>query len=373
MLAFADVDSGRMSMVSLFRVASFTGLLIAAITLYGCGGSGSGAPSANMPGDGDSMIGAGADMPADGDSMTGGRDSMPSFGMPGFFDPRIEADDWRHATAADARTNTGGEEPTLSSSGHDAKTRQIIADSNVTIQLHFWNPGDGTWEQGDPNCSGTTCDYHEPNNAPLTKDNAMPAQELITILPVMRRRGVETTLSSYSGADSLGPWDGNAYAGGLEYVLFGTNYIEWDSGEASSNRFVWGLATGSNPAMGSASYSGIMVGTAATVSDDFWVQGDADVTVHFGPSMTLDVAFSNVTEVGAVPGETLTIDPWTAVPVMNGSYQSGSNFGDDGDRYLEGQFFGPNAEATAGVFYDWLNSDPNVWVEGAFGAARGQQ
>lgn len=353
-------------MVSLFRVASFMGLLLAATTLYGCGGSSSGTPSADMPGDGDSMTGAGDDMPGDGDSM-------PSFGMPGFVDPRIEADDWRHEFAANARTNTGGQVPTLSSSGHDAKARQIVADSNVTRQLHFWNPGDGVWEQGDPNCSGTTCDYLDPDNPPLTKDNAVPAQELITILPVMHRRGVETHLSTFSGANSLGPWSGSFYGGLLNYVLFGTNYIEWDSGEASSNRLVWGTATGSNPVMGSASWSGIVVGTATTATDDYWVQGDADVTVRLGPSMTLDVAFSNVREAGAVPGESVTIDPWTAVPVTNGAYQSGAYFGDDGDRYLEGQFFGPDAEETAGVFYDWLSSDPNVYVEGAFGAARDRQ
>ena len=306
------------------------------------------------------------------DAMTGISDDTPSVGMPGFIDPRIEADDWRHDYAENARELTGGQDPMLSSSGHDAKVRQIAADSDTTIQLSFWNPGDGVWGQSDPNCSGTTCDFNDPDNEPLTKGNAIPAQELLTILPVMNRRGAEMHLSEYSGANSLGPWGGAAFAGVLNYSFFGTNYLEWDSGEASSNRFVWGTATGSNPAMGSASWSGIMVGAAASASDDFWVQGDADVTVHFGPNTILDVAFSNVTEVGGA-GESVTIDPWMSVPVANGSYQSGNNFGDDGDRYLEGQFFGPDAEETAGVFYDWLNSDPNYYFEGAFGASRDPQ
>ena len=38
-----------------------------------------------------------------------------------------------------------------------------------------------------------------------------------------------------------------------------------------------------------------------------------------------------------------TIGPWLGVPLTAGSFQSGMNFGDTGDRYLEGHFFGPNA------------------------------
>ena len=315
-------------------------------------------------------------MTGDGDGMTGDDDAMPTFGMPGFIDPRIEADDYRHDYAATLRVSTGGQDPMLSSSGHDAKVRQIIAGSDTTIQLTFWNPGDGAWEQIDPNCSGTTCDYGDPNNEPFTKDNAVPAPEHVTFLPAMIRRGTQVYFAVLDGEDSLGPWTSDDFGGILDYSLFGTAYAEYDSGAASSSRFVWGVATGSNPAMGPASWSGIMVGTAASAADDFWVQGDADVTVHFGASTTLDVAFSNVTEVGADEGqsfESLTLEPWTSIPVTNGSYQSGTNFGDAGDRYLEGQFFGPNAEETAGVFYDWLSSEPDYYIEGAFGAARDQQ
>ena len=325
--------------------------MVLLLAVYGCGGSSS-QPST--------------------DGMTGDSDGMPTFGMPGFIDPRIEADDWRHDHAANARAETGGQDPMLSSSGHDAKVRQIAADSDTTIQLSFWNPGNGVWEQSDPNCSGTTCDWNDPDNEPLTKENVIPAQELLTILPVMNRRGTEIHLSEFSGANSLGPWGAAAFAGVLDHSFFGTNYLEWDSGEASSNRFVWGAATGSNPAMGSATWSGIMVGSATSISDSFWVQGDADVTVHFGSGTTLDVAFSGVVEIEG-GGERFTIDPWMSVPVANGSYQSGTNFGDEGDRYLEGQFFGPNAEETAGVFYDWVNSDPNYYFEGAFGATRDSQ
>ena len=335
------------------------------LSMYGCGGSSGGSPADDMAGGDDAM--AGGD-----DAMAGGDDAMPSFGMPGFLDPRIAADDWRHDAAAYARRLTGGQEPTLSSSGHDAKARQIAGDSNTIAILSFWNGDDGYgWGQSDPNCSGTTCDWNDPDNPPLTKETYVPPYDQITIFPVMKRNGVETHVSAYNGANSLGPWEGETFAGLLDHAIFGTTYQWWDSGEQSASRYIFGDATGSNPADGTASWSGLMIGVATTATYDAWMQGDADITVNFGPSTTLDVSFSNVLEFEN--GTSLSIDPWTSIPVANGSYQSGSNFGDDGDRYLEGQFFGPNAEETGGVFYDWFNSDPNVYFEGAFGAARDQQ
>ena len=338
------------------RVTLAMGLLTVLAALYGCGGgSGGSTPSGNM---------AGTD------------NGMPGFGVPGFIDPRIEADDWRHQFAADARANTGGQVPTLSSSGHDAKLRQIIADSDVTMQLGWYNPGNG-WQQLDPNCSGTTCDYNNPEIAPLTKENAFPAQEFLTILPMMNRRGAEISYGVATGEGNLGPWGSDyfeSYGGSLDHAFFGTAFHRWwESGEWSTSRHVWGAATGSNPTMGSASWSGVMIGVADApdLGATHYVQGDTDATVHFGVSTTLDVAFSNVT--GVENGTRHTIDPWVAIPVTNGSFQSGRAFGIDGHRYLEGQFFGPDAEEIAGVFYDWLNSDPNFYIGGAFGATRDAQ
>ena len=290
------------------------------------------------------------------------------------LDPRILEDDWRHEAAAYARAVTGGQEPTLPSALHDAVVRQIAAGSDTITMLHFWNPGTGVWEQTDPNCNGTTCDWSDPNNPdPLTKDNFVPPQEDITILPVMRRGEVELHLSTFAGEDDLGPWAGNAYAAPLEHVMFGTTYQEWDSGQASSLRWVVGDATGANPVAGTASWSGVMVGAGTSETDSAWIQGDAGVTVHFGTSPAVDVIFDNVVCAHRECQTAAAIDPWMGVPLANGLFQSGSNFGDVGDRYLEGRFFGPDAEEVAGVFYDWLSSDPNLYFEGAFGAVRDQQ
>ena len=342
--------------------------MVLLLAVYGCGGSSSQPSTDGMTGDG--MTGDGMT----GDGMTGDGDDMPSFGMPGFIDPRIEADDWRHAAASYARLVVGGQEPTLSSSGHDAKARQLAAGTDVISILSFWNPGDG-WGQSDPNCSGTTCDWNDPDNPPLTRETYVPPYENITIYPVMNRNGIELHVAVYQGANSLGPWEGETFAAVLDHVLIGTSFQEWDSGELSSARFAWGSSTGSNPVSGTASWSGVMIGDASTATDGRWMQGDTEITMHFGPSPTLDVEFSNIKGF-ADPGEPAidyAIDPWMSVPVSDGSFQDGNYFGDDGDRYLEGHFFGPDGEEVAGVFYDWLSSDPNVYFEGAFGADRDQQ
>lgn len=347
-------------MVSLLRPFAAPMVLFAAATLYGCGGSSGGTPGTmsgdEMPGD---------EMP--GDEM--GSEEGDEMEEP-LIDERIADDDWRHDAATYGRAATGGGEPTLSSSGHYAEVAEIVAGSDTLRMLHFWNPGNGVWEQSDPNCSGTTCDWNDPDEIPTTKDNFVPAEEVTTVLPIIRHRGVELHISSFTGEDDLGPWEGNAFAAPLEHVAFGTTYQEWDSGQAASLRWVVGDATGANPMAGTASWSGVMVGAGTSDSDSAWIQGDASVTVHFGPSPTVDVMFANVVSAHRESQVAAEIDPWLGVPLTNGSFQSGTYFGDDGDRYLEGQFFGPDAEEVAGVFYDWLASDPGLYIEGAFGAVR---
>ena len=292
-----------------------------------------------------------------------------------FLDPRIMEDDWRHDVAEYARTAAGGQEPTLSSAGHDAKVRQIAADSDTISALHAWSEANSEFAQTDPQCSGTTCTWGDPANPPITKENFISPEEDITIFPVMRRNGAELHISEFTGANQFGPWIGTTYAAVLDHMAVGSNYQIYDSGQEGSGRYVWGNSTGSNPVTGAATWSGVLVGVGGRPNQGEafqYVQGDVDVTANFGGGTTLDVMFFNVK--GAEYAADYTIDPWMGVPVSGGSFEDGDYF-DDGaaNRYIEGKFYGPNAEEVGGLFRDNSVSDADTYIDGAFAAAHSGQ
>ena len=290
------------------------------------------------------------------------------------LDPRILEDDWRHDRAEYIRTVAGGQEPTLPSALQDAKVRQITADSDTVATLYFWSAADSEFNQVDPDCSGTTCTFGNPEDPPLTKETIVEPPEDITIYPVMRHNGAEVHISQSAGYDSIGPWNAVAYAAVFDHLIAVTNYQWWEGGQEGSGRFIWGDSTGHNPAAGAASWSGVLVavGGRPGAGEAFqWIQGDVDITAHFGNETTVDVMFSNVK--GAEYDADYTIDPWIGIPVSGGTFESGDYFFDGevgSGRYLEGRFYGPNAEEAGGLINDWNSSTPGTDINGAFGAAR---
>ena len=330
-----------------------------------CGG-GEGAPTSDM--NGPNSANGMSDM---SDTSGGGPREDP------FLDPRITANENVHSSyrnfAEHARTVTGGQAPTLSSSGHDARVRQIAADGD-TLAMHVsWREAGSSSSQIDPECSGTTCTLGDPANT-ITAGNLVPAQVDIIFFPVMRRNGIEVHDSQLRGVDHFGPWQGNTYAAVLNHVVAATGHRAWPAGHSASIRMVWGTATGSNPVAGSASWSGVMVGTALrpdTGRPANLVQGDVAIMAHFGSETTLDVLFSDVK--GLHYEADYTIDPWMDLEVSGGSFADGNYSVAQGDRYMEGQFFGPGAEEVGGFFHDRHASDPETDISGAFGAARSGQ
>ena len=294
------------------------------------------------------------------------------------IDPRFLADDPLHAFAANARAVTGGQAPALSSAGHDRKLRAVSANADHIAMLYYWRPAGGVFAQQDPECAGTACAFGDPANPPITSGTLVPDPLDILIYPVMRLNGVEIHESYTYGADGFGPWAGQNSAAVLDHVVAMDQQQWWDSGEYSAARIVWGDSTGHDPLPGAATWSGALVGYGGKPDGQgnvafTQVRGIVDMTVHFGTTTTLDVMFSDVK--GLNQGEVFNVDPWMALPVNGGSFQDGTYLWDlqSPQRYVEGRFFGPDAEEAGGLFADNFVSDADAQISGAFAAARGNQ
>ncbi|MYD07262.1 MAG: transferrin-binding protein-like solute binding protein [Acidimicrobiaceae bacterium] len=294
------------------------------------------------------------------------------------IDPRIEADDPRYRYAANARAVTGGQDPTLSSDGHDQRVRQILTDADFVSMLYYWQPAGGNFAQVDPECSGVVCTFGDPADPPITRQNLVPPSSDITFFPVMQLNGIEIHESYSYGADDFGPWIADTSAAVLNHVVAMDQQRWWDSGEQSAARIVWGDSTGHDPLPGAATWSGALVGYGGKPDGQgnvafTQVRGIVDMTVRFGGSTTLDVMFSDIK--GLNQGEVFNVDPWMALPVNGGSFQDGTYLWDiqSPQRYVEGRFFGPNAEEAGGLFADNFVSDADAQISGAFAAARGNQ
>ena len=136
---------------------------------------------------------------------------------------------------------------------------------------------------------------------------------------------------------------------------------------------LWGDSTGSNPAIGSAHWSGALVGLAYADETESEIFGDVEVTVSFGDETVLGALFSNVTD---SDGSRYTINPWTGVPVSAGSFEVGDPLFHDDDedsRHIQGRFFGPDAEEVGGIFADDGVSIPGTVTMGVFGAVRNDE
>ncbi len=121
-----------------------------------------------------------------------------------------------------------------------------------------------------------------------------------------------------------------------------------------------GDATGTTPSSvtGSATWSGVMVGTdaSATASRSHRIRGDADITIADFTDPRIGVAFTNITDLDS--GGTRGDMAWSEIPMVDGGFATGS----DGNS-IEGTFYGPNHEEVGGIF-------EREQIIGAFGAQR---
>ena len=277
---------------------------------------------------------------------------------------------------ADAvRMATGGSSPTLSSAGHDDKLREIATNTDTITGLAFWSVAGGNYGQYDPDCSGAVCTHHSMHPEDyVTKENLIDPKEDVVFFPLMRHRGTEINRGNAEGDDTsgaaYGEWESQANNLVLNHVVGSFTYTEYERGQEWLGMTLWGDSTGSNPAVGSASWSGALVGYAFSDEQESGIFGDVEVTVNFGNETVLDAMFANVV---ASDGSRYTINPWMSVPVSGGSFEEGEPlfFNDDNtSRYISGRFFGPDAEEVGGLFADDGISISGTTTMGVFGAVR---
>jgi len=114
-----------------------------------------------------------------------------------------------------------------------------------------------------------------------------------------------------------------------------------------------GNPSGTNPAAGSATWTGMMVGadTSGTASTGNFVQGDAAVTVSFAAE-TVDVIFDSITDLST--GVSHPDLEWTDLALTDGEFDGGT---------IEGRFYGAEHGEVGGIF-------ERANLLGAFGASR---
>lgn len=215
-------------------------------------------------------------------------------------------------------------------------------------------------------CSGTSCtlsvlgvEAGDASVAGLTKgsEDAWPAAtETYRGVSLTREAGFGVVGEAISGGSAWGAW--------LEHGAFlvgHTTYVDDELGNVIIPLAVsFGDATGTNPApvAGSATWSGVMMGTdmGAAASRPREIRGDADITIAELANPGVEVAFTNIRDLGT--GDARDDMTWSGIPLAGGRFGTGSA----GDA-IAGAFHGPDHRELGGVF-------ERDRVFGAFGARR---
>ena len=156
----------------------------------------------------------------------------------------------------------------------------------------------------------------------------------------------------------------------LSYSMYGAWAIN-DSNTGSNGRFgaiAFGVQTqpSSMPTGGSATYNGQALGVGATGTSAFAFTGDAQVVANFaGNSVT--TAFSNLVTRDVNTNALGSLPTLSGIDSITGNAYSVSISGGGFIGGVDGNFYGPNAEETAGVF---LAEDGITTVIGSYGARR---
>ena len=351
-------------MVSLFRVASFTGLLIAATTLHGCGGSG-GTPSSSGGGTSHESLslpanhGLAAGMftvaaggsaehgnvevscPAGGSAcvVTVAADGTASYdqtgGVPGVDGPissmltdayDIVPDggyavlppnaDYLIADVAAARTRAGGTELTHSRGRYAYGANRVNSQANTL----FMGSRVGSWDRrlAPFACSGRVCASVPPGFEVRADNQVVKPDANATVL---QKNGISVLQwanaeEPFENLSSYGTYENEGFAllsdVSVGFTTFGGgesfDYATGESYGAFSEyaHSALGYVAGTNPG-GNASYQGLMLGSVVEKDGDKelnvpnWVIGDAALEFDFANS-DMDATFSNV--IGLVSGQT---------------------------------------------------------------------
>ena len=247
---------------------------------------------------------------------------------------------------------------------------RIIQSADTILLGDIVLSGDDFNVRIEANCSGATCTI-----------SALGQQETISLSEFTDDLEDEwpTATETYRGvrlikdikgieADAIG--DIGDLSGGLAgfggwldhnfFIVVRATLSDADSGDFSIPLVLSiGDAAGTNPApiAGSATWSGVMVGTdmSATALRS-QIRGDADITVSDFTNPTVGVAFTKIRNPDT--GDSRGDMTWSGIPLTDGGFGMGS----DGNS-IEGRLYGPNHEEVGGVF-------EREQVIGAFSAKR---
>ena len=215
-------------------------------------------------------------------------------------------------------------------------------------------------------CSGTSCtlsafgeEVGEASIAGLTEEseNAWPAA-------TETFRGVSLAREAAVGAVGEPISGGNAWGGWLDHSAFlvgHATFVDDELGDVTIPLATSiGDATGTNPTpvVGGAAWSGVMLGTnmGDMASRAREIRGDADITIAEFANPSVEVAFTNIRELGT--GDMRDDMTWSGIPLAGGRFGTGS-----AGNEIEGAFYGPDHQEVGGVF-------ERDRVFGAFGAER---
>ena len=200
------------------------------------------------------------------------------------------------------------------------------------------------------------------------------------VYPIGQRSGVWLAAATDEGEFAPGEYFSAAsYGGWLDYSAFGIDGTAFIGGEFDEwvilYSYSYGKASGTNPAVGTATWTGIVAGVDVSVSEtagntiqgqariDFDLDGEVLPTlggVSYWP--TVDVAFTQMYDLDTA---TRRSDMrWNNMQIENGSF----SFVDLVSGSIDGRFYGPNHEEVGGVFDSkgFIGDD----IIGAFGGIR---
>ena len=339
-------------MVSLFRVASFAGLLIATTTLYGCGGSGS-SPS---PTGGDMGTGDGA-MPAPDElsNLSAPYDATPE----GIDEMLPEGSTHLIEDIAAAQMRAGGTPLEHPRARYTHGGNRIVSSGNTLIV----GPRVGSWDRRLPEftCMGTVCESKPPEEA-FTWHLGLLTTEPKIFQKVLAKNGISLLQYSLRESYDIENFEGHEVLDGLtlmsDVAVGETFYTTGENTEkATGNRGEYttyshsagGFVAGMNP-LANATYQGLMAGSVVEKDDTVdlnvpeWVIGDAELSFDLA-TLELDATFSNI--VALESENTFANLEWTGISVNSGAFKQVVAASEN---YIEGAFFGANQAGVAGVF-----------------------
>ena len=183
--------------------------------------------------------------------------------------------------------------------------------------------------------------------------------------PVMERGGIRLGQAFYDATSNPdAPQELTGYGAWMHYNTFLVQIsFHPDKGAPDSVQaapYSVGRASGTNPVSGSASWTGVAVGTDLNrlfpIPD--MLQGDAGIVYDFGDS-SVDVTLDNFVNLrtGAAADHRMA---WTGIAVNDGAFSKGTHW--DGE-HVAGTFYGGYHEEAGGVFRSGS-------IVGSFGASR---